>query len=273
MCRKENRATIKRQQMQTVKVIKIGGNVVDDPEKLQRFLRDFAALEGPKVLVHGGGKIATAISKGLGIETRMIGGRRVTDAETLRIVTMVYAGLINKNIVAALQNEGCNALGLCGADGGLIRSKRRPARPVDYGFVGDPAGFGLDTAVALIDGGLVPVVAPITYDPENGSLLNTNADTVAQTVAVGLAGRYPVELVFCFEKRGVLRDVNDDDSVIPEIGPALYERLKADGVVADGMLPKLDNAFKAIASGVKNVVICAAERLSMPGYGGTTLCN
>ena len=257
--------------MQNMKAVKIGGNVVDNPEKLQRFLRDFASLEGPKVLIHGGGKVATAISEGLGIETQMIGGRRVTDAETLRIVTMVYAGLINKNIVAALQSEGCNALGLCGADGGLIRSKKRAATPVDYGFVGDPADFDLDTATALIDGGLVRVVAPITYDPENGTLLNTNADTVAQTVAVGLAQKYPVELVYCFEKRGVLRDVDDDNSVIPHIDRALYERLKADGVVADGMLPKLENAFKAIDAGVKNVVICAAEYLTLPGYGGTTL--
>ena len=259
--------------MQSVKVIKIGGNVVDNPEKLQQFLRDFASLEGPKVLIHGGGKVATAISKGLGIEARMIDGRRVTDGETLRIVTMVYAGLINKNIVAALQGEGCNALGLCGADGGLIRSKKRAvtAEGVDYGFVGDPADFNLDTATALIDGGLVPIVAPITYDPENGTLLNTNADTVAQTVAVGLAQKYPVELVYCFEKRGVLRNVEDDDSVISNIDPVLYEQLKAKGIVADGMLPKLENAFKAINSGVKNVVICAAERLTMPGYGGTTL--
>lgn len=259
--------------MQSIKVIKIGGNVVDNPEKLQQFLRDFASLEGPKVLVHGGGKVATAISKGLGIEAQMIGGRRVTDAETLRIVTMVYAGLINKNIVAALQGEECNALGLCGADGGLIRSKKRAvtAEGVDYGFVGDPVDFNLNTATALIDGGLVPIVAPITYDAENGTLLNTNADTVAQTVAVGLAQKYPVELVYCFEKRGVLRDVNDDDSVISSINPELYEQLKADGIVADGMLPKLENAFKAIHSGVRSVVICAAERLTMPGYGGTTL--
>lgn len=259
--------------MQSIKVIKIGGNVVDNPEKLQQFLRDFAGLEGPKVLVHGGGKVATAISKGLGIEAQMIGGRRVTDAETLRIVTMVYAGLINKNIVAALQGEECNALGLCGADGGLIRSKKRAvtAEGVDFGFVGDPVDFNLDTATALIDGGLVPIVAPITYDAENGTLLNTNADTVAQTVAVGLAQRYPVELIYCFEKRGVLKNVEDDNSVIANINPVLYEQLKADGIVADGMLPKLENAFKAINSGVRSVVICAAERLTMPGYGGTTL--
>lgn len=260
--------------METLKVIKIGGNVVDHPEKLQQFLRDFATLEGHKVLVHGGGKVATAIARGLGIEAQMIDGRRVTDAEMLRIVTMVYAGLINKNIVAALQEGGCNALGLCGADGGLVRSKRRPvtAKGIDYGFVGDPTDFNLDTAATLIEGGLVPVVAPITFDAAaGGSLLNTNADTVAQAVAVGLAERYAVELVYCFEKRGVLRDVENDNSVIPNIDPALYEQLKADGIVADGMLPKLENAFRAIDAGVGRVVICAAECLTRPGYGGTTL--
>lgn len=257
--------------MQTIKVIKIGGNVVDNPEKLHRFLHDFAEIGGPKILIHGGGKIATALSEKLGIETRMIGGRRATDAETLRIVTMVYAGLINKNIVAALQSEGCNALGLCGADGGLIRSKKRAATPIDYGFVGDPVEFGLSTASVLLEGGLTPVVAPITYEPQSGSLLNTNADTTARTVAVGLAAKYPVELVFCFEKPGVLRDVNDDNSVISEITPELYEQLKADGIVADGMLPKLENAFQAIGSGVQSVTICAAEHLTRPGYGGTTL--
>lgn len=257
--------------MEIVRVVKIGGNVVDHAEKLERFLGDFAGMGGKKVLVHGGGKIATSISQGLGIETRMIGGRRVTDAETLRIVTMVYAGLINKNIVAGLRGEGCHALGLCGVDGGLIRSRRRNPEPVDYGFVGDPVEFGLDTAVTLLDGGLVPVVAPITYDAEEGALLNTNADTVAQAVAVGLSARYAVELVYCFEKPGVLRDVADDSSVIPSIDPASYERLKAEGVVADGMLPKLENAFRAIEAGVQNVVICSAESLTSPGYGGTTL--
>lgn len=256
--------------MKSVKVIKIGGNVVDHPEKLQQFLADFASLEGPKVLVHGGGKIATALSKGLGIEAQMIAGRRVTDAQTLRIVTMVYAGLINKNIVAALQADGCNALGLCGADGGLIRSDKRAATPVDYGFVGDPVAFNLETAKALIAAGLTPVVAPITYDGAGG-LLNTNADTVAQAVAVGLAMEYAVELVYCFEKQGVLRDMGDEDSVIPEITPDLFEQLKADGIVADGMLPKLENAFKAIDNGVRSVVICAAENLTRPGYGGTLL--
>jgi len=255
-----------------MKVVKIGGNIVDNPEKLDRFLTDFASLKGDKILVHGGGKIATTISKALGIETQMIDGRRVTDAETLQVVTMVYAGLINKTIVSKLQTRGCNALGLSGADGRFIVSKKRAAHPVDYGFVGDPIPekFGLQTAKNLIGGGFTLVVAPITYS-EEGELLNTNADTVAQTVALGMSAAYEVELIYCFEKRGVLMDINDEDSVIPEITPAYFEELKAKGIVADGMLPKLENAFKAISGGVKSVTICSAEMIARPGYGGTTL--
>ena len=254
-----------------LKVVKIGGNVVDNSEKLDRFLQDFASLEGPKVLVHGGGKIATTIGKALGIETQMIGGRRVTDAETLKVVTMVYAGLINKTIVAKLRTAGCNAVGLCGADGGLIVSRRR--KPVDYGFVGDPEleRFGTATAKTLIDAGYTLVVAPITVDGADGSLLNTNADTVARTMAVGLSGTFETELVYCFEKRGVLMDVDDDRSVIPEITPARFAQLRADGIVADGMLPKLENAFDAIEHGVRSVAICSADAVAEKGYGGTTL--
>lgn len=256
-----------------LKVVKIGGNIVDNPEKLDRFLRDFAALEGDKILVHGGGKVATHIGKALGIETQMIDGRRVTDTETLKVVTMVYAGLINKTIVGKLQTAGCNALGLCGADGGFIISKRRSPLPVDYGFVGDPVAgaFGLKTAQTLIEAGFTLVAAPITFDPEAGTLLNTNADTVAQAIAVGMSAACEVELVYCFEKRGVLTDVEDDNSVIAEITPERFARLRAGGVVADGMLPKLENAFKAIACGVRSVVICSAEAISEPGYGGTRL--
>ena len=233
-----------------LKVVKIGGNVVDNPEKLDAFLRDFAVLEGPKILVHGGGKIATTVGKALGIEATMIGGRRVTDAGTLKVVTMVY-----------------------GVDGGLIVSARRSPEPVDYGFVGDPSpdGFSVKAARTLIDAGYVPVVAPITVNGDGGGLLNTNADTVARTVAVGLSHEYETELVYCFEKPGVLRDVNDERSVIAEITPSAFERLRAEGVVADGMLPKLENAFRAIGGGVKSVVICGADALTRKGYGGTTL--
>lgn len=255
-----------------VKVVKIGGNVVDNPAFLARFLDDFANLQGPKILVHGGGKIATSISRGLGIEAQMIAGRRVTDAETLRIVTMVYAGLINKDIVAKLQSRGTSALGLCGADGNLILSRKRDPLPVDYGYVGDPVDFNLHTAAALLDAGLIPIVAPITHDGRGG-LLNTNADTVAQTVAVGLAPRYDVELIYCFEKRGVLSDINDPDSCIEHINSTMYQTLKQNGTIQDGMIPKLDNAFRAIDSGVGQVVICSAEALSMKGYGGTIISN
>lgn len=255
-----------------LKVIKIGGNIVDNPDKLDKFLVDFSSLEGDKILVHGGGKIATSMAKNLGIESTMINGRRVTDAETLRIVTMVYGGLINKTIVSKLRAAGCNAFGLTGADGGLITSHRRSPEPIDYGYVGDPipGQFGLDTAKALIGAGLTLVVAPIT-DDGHGTLLNTNADTVAQSVAVGMSAAFDVELVYCFEKNGVMLDVDDPSSVIPEIDPAYFAELRAKGIVADGMLPKLENAFKAIDSGVSKVVICNAERIAEQGYGGTTL--
>ena len=255
-----------------LKVIKIGGNIVDNPEKLDRFLVDFSSIEGDKILVHGGGKVATSIAKSLGIESVMINGRRVTDAETLKIVTMVYGGLINKTIVSKLRAAGCNAFGLTGTDGGFITSRRRSPEPVDYGFVGDPLPekFGLNTAKALIDAGMTLVVAPIT-DDGHGSLLNTNADTVAQTVAVGMSSVFDVELIYCFEKNGVMLDVDDPSSVIPEIDPAYFAELRAKGVVADGMLPKLENAFKAIDSGVSKVVICNAERIKEKGCGGTTL--
>lgn len=257
-----------------LKVVKIGGNVVDNSEKLDRFLQDFASLEGPKVLVHGGGKIATTIGKALGIETQMIGGRRVTDARDAESGDRwFYAGLITKTIVAKLRTAGCNAVGLCGADGGLIVSRRRNPKPVDYGFVGDPElkRFGTATAKTLIDAGYTLVVAPITVDGADGSLLNTNADTVARTMAVGLVRDVRDRIVYCFEKRGVLMDVDDDRSVIPEITPARFAQLRADGIVADGMLPKLENAFDAIEHGVRSVAICSADAVAEKGYGGTTL--
>lgn len=254
-----------------IKVVKIGGNIVDNPVKLEQFLTDFAALEGHKILVHGGGKVATTISRALGIETTMIGGRRVTDAETLKVVTMVYAGLVNKGIVAGLQGAGCRAVGLCGADGGFITSRRRSPEPVDYGFVGDPESVDTGLVADLMARGITVVAAPITCDGRGG-LLNTNADTVAQSVATALAGAgHDVELVYCFEKRGVLADVDDEDSVIGDIDRERYAELKASGAVAEGMLPKLDNAFRAIECGVRSVVICSAENLLVDGYGGTTL--
>ena len=268
-----------------LKIVKIGGNIVDNPEKLDRFLVDFAALEGDKILVHGGGKVATTICRSLDIETVMIKGRRVTDEQTLKVVTMVYAGLINKTIVGKLQHAGCDAVGLCGADGQLIRSVRRAPQPVDYGFVGDPVAVNTVLADRLLSAGFTLVAAPITFDPDRGELLNTNADTVASALAVAMAGGDPgnaapcgvraaereVELIYCFEKKGVLRNVDDENSVIPRIDREEYARLQAEGVVADGMLPKLDNAFRAIENGVARVVICSAESISEQGYGGTML--
>ena len=261
--------------MERITVVKIGGNVIDNPAAMKRFLKEFAALEGPKILVHGGGKLATRLAERLELKVQMVDGRRITDKGTLDVVTMVYAGLINKTIVSKLQQAGCNAVGLSGADGGFIRSQRRNPVPVDYGWVGDPLPdrFGLPMARTLIDAGYTVVAAPITLDAAGEGLLNTNADTVAQTIAVGMSGVYDTELVYCFEKRGVLMDVDDDNSVIPEITPQRFAELKAAGVVADGMLPKLENAFRAIDNGVRSVVICSAEALTEPGYGGTRLCR
>jgi acetylglutamate kinase len=262
-----------------LKIIKIGGNIVDNPAKLSSFLSDFATLEGDKILVHGGGKVATTISAALGIETTMIEGRRVTDARTLEVVTMVYNG-INKQIVGALQARNCNAVGLCGADGRLIVSRRRSPEPVDYGFVGDPVAVDTRFARSLVAAGRTIVVAPITWDENatrlsttGGNLLNTNADTVAQTVATAMAqsGDEEVELVYCFEKQGVLLDANDDDTLIHHIDRDKFAELKATGAVHSGMLPKLENAFRALEKGVARVVICAAENISKPGYGGTTV--
>lgn len=255
-----------------IKVIKIGGNIVDNSEKLEQFLADFASLDGKKILIHGGGKVATTISKALGIETQMIEGRRVTDHETLKVVTMVYAGWINKSIAGKLQSLGCDAIGMCGVDGKLIESKRREATPVDYGFVGDPESVNTGLIDQLTGQGYTLVVAPITLDEKTGSPLNTNADTVASTIACAVAqAGEEVELVYCFEKNGVLADVNDDDSVIVSITPSDFADLKAHGTVADGMIPKLENAFSAIDRGVSRVVICNAERIAATGYGGTTL--
>ena len=255
-----------------LKIVKIGGNIVDNPEKLDRFLTDFASLKGERILVHGGGKVATTISKALGIETQMVDGRRITDAETLRVVTMVYAGVINKSIVAKLRTLGADAIGLCGADGGLIVSRRRNPVPVDYGFVGDPEKVNTALARELLGRGMTMVVAPITFDGEGGTLLNTNADTVASSIATAMAeAGVETELIFCFEKRGVLADMDDENSVIAHIDRERFAALKASGAVFEGMLPKLDNAFKAIDKGVASVVICSAEMIASPGYGGTTV--
>lgn len=249
--------------MDSIKVVKIGGNVVDNPEALARFISDFVKLPGRKILVHGGGKEATRMSARLDIPTTMIEGRRVTTRETLDIVTMVYAGLVNKRIVAMLQAAGCNALGLTGADANAITATRRPAEPVDYGFVGDiaPEGVSSELISSLLDAGITPVYCAITHDG-HGTLLNCNADTIASSVAVGASRVAPTDLVFCFEQPGVMEDINRPDSLIPLITPDIYADLRAKGVVSKGMIPKIDNAFKAISSGVTSVTIKHSDALN-----------
>lgn len=257
-----------RKFMRPLTIIKIGGNVIDNSENLHRFLIDFAALPGDKILVHGGGKIATELGKTLGIEAKMVDGRRITDIETLRVVTMVYAGLINKNMVAQLQAKGSNAIGLTGADGNIIQAKKRPTIPIDYGFVGDLDETSVSSATLdnLLKAGLVPVLCAITHDGDS-QLLNTNADTIASAVAVAMSSIYQTQLVYCFEKKGVLKDVDDDSSVVREIKTDEFDRLKADGTVAGGMIPKLHNAFDAIKKGVSAVYIGKADELPMLGIG------
>lgn len=253
-----------------INVVKIGGNIIDNPSELEAFLKDFAALEGDKILVHGGGKEATRMSESMGVKANMIDGRRVTDRHTLDIVTMVYAGLVNKRIVSLLQKLGCDAVGLTGADGNAIPATRRPAAPIDYGFVGDinPKNVNASFIATLIDGGCVPVFCAICHDGE-GLLLNCNADSVASAVALGASRIAPVRLTYCFEKPGVMTDLNDEESVIPLVTAESFERLKENGVVAQGMIPKLQNALVSAGNGVTEVRICKAEALL--GNGGTLI--
>lgn len=260
--------------MDTLLVIKIGGNIIDDEAKLSSFLKSFASVKGKKILVHGGGKLATRIAEGMNIPQQMVDGRRITDAETLKIVTMVYAGYINKNIVAQLQAAGANALGLCGADGNAIQAHKRSHASIDYGFAGDIDRVNTSLLTTLLDQDVALVMAPITHDRQ-GQLLNTNADTIAQELAKALSTSYHVHLIYSFEKSGVLRNADDDRSLIPRINPSSYEQLKRDGVVFAGMIPKLDNAFAALASGVKKVIIGKAENLQqlIDGTTGTSIIN
>ncbi|WP_214227340.1 acetylglutamate kinase [Pedobacter sp. B4-66] len=248
--------------MKKLSVIKIGGNVIDNSEKLNQFLLDFTALPGDKILIHGGGKIATELGVSLGVEAKMVEGRRITDIETLRVVTMVYAGLINKNMVAQLQAKGSNAIGLTGADGNIIKAAKRPVKDIDYGFVGDLDESSVSSATldSLLKAGLVPVLCAITHDGES-QLLNTNADTIASAVAVAMSSLYDTSLIYCFEKRGVMRDIDDDQSLVPVIKMGEFETLKNEGVVSGGMIPKLHNAFEAIKSGVNAVYIGKADEL------------
>jgi acetylglutamate kinase len=254
-----------------VTIYKIGGGIIDDAAELSEFLKLLAQVSGPKILVHGGGKGASTMMRELGLTPQLINGRRVTDAATLDIVTMFYAGKTNKQVVAELQREGINALGLSGADGNVIQGIKRPVKEIDYGFVGDlvPASINAALLQQLLAAGITPVLCPIIHDGQ-GQLLNTNADTIASAVAVALAEAYTVKLHYCFEKNGVLHDVANEQSVIPEINSAAYAELKEQGIIADGMLPKLENAFAALRQGVSQVIIGHARNINNSLH--TVLC-
>lgn len=254
--------------MEKLTVIKVGGKIVEEEGSLKSLLADFSAIEGKKVLVHGGGRSATAIAAQLGIESKMVNGRRITDAETLKVVTMVYAGLVNKTIVSRLQALGVNALGLTGADLNYMRSDKRPVKEVDYGFVGDVKEVNSELLADLISKGVVPVLAPLTHDKQ-GNMLNTNADTIAGEAAKALSKHFDVTLMYCFEKKGVLMDENDDDSVIPEITRPLFDEYVENGIIQGGMIPKLENSFEAISAGVTKVVITKASEIN--GNCGTVI--
>ena len=260
--------------MDKLYVIKIGGNIIDDGKKLSSFLKSFAAIEEKKILVHGGGKLATKLAEKMGVEQKLVDGRRITDAETLKVVTMVYAGYVNKNIVAQLQSFHCNAIGLSGVDGDTILAHKRKHPVIDYGFVGDVDSVNSPLIKILLDQNLALVFAPITHD-QSGQLLNTNADTIAQEIAKAMGRVYEVKLIYSFEKSGVLMDAEDESTVITSINPGYYKELKAKEKIFAGMIPKLDNAFAALNSGVDKVIIGKAEDLEklMLGTAGTTIKN
>jgi acetylglutamate kinase len=255
-------------------VIKIGGNIIDDEKKLSSFLDDFASIGEKKILVHGGGKSATKLADSLGIPQQLVEGRRITDSETLKIVTMVYAGYINKNIVARLQSKNCNAIGLCGADANIVQAHRRVHPSIDYGFVGDIDSINSSLLTEFLDSGLSVVMAPITHD-KNGGLLNTNADTVAQEIAKAMSRQYDVHLIYSFEKNGVLLDPDDETTLIPRINQEYYATLHRQKKIFAGMIPKIDNAFAALGSGVKKVTIGKAEQLNklINHSAGTRITN
>ena len=250
-------------------IVKVGGAVVEDELQLSQLLRNFSAIEGRKVLVHGGGRKATKMAERLGIETQMVNGRRITDGDMLEVVTMVYGGLVNKNLVARLQANGVNAIGLTGADADVIRSHKRPVKDgVDYGWVGDVDAADGNMLSRLVEAGITPVMAPLTHDGE-GHILNTNADTIASETAKALAAIYDVTLIFSFEKKGVLSNPDDDESVIPTITRTLFNRYKADGTISGGMLPKIENALAAVEAGVSRVIITLATAID--GQHGTVI--
>lgn len=248
--------------MEKLLIIKVGGNVIDDDKLFASFMKEFAAITSKKILVHGGGKIATEVGRKAGIEPVYVDGRRITNDDTIDLVTMVYGGLVNKKSVALLQSFGCNALGVTGADGNLIPAKRRPVKTIDYGWVGDPEAAAIPAKrwTQLINSGFVPVVAPLTHDT-NGAILNTNADTIASVLATALSSDFDVSLIYCFEKKGILTNLSDETSVLKVLSRAVYEKLKTEQRLFAGILPKIDNAFVAVAAGVKFVLIGSSDDL------------
>ena len=254
--------------MEKLTIIKVGGKVVEEEASLHQLLEDFSKLPGKKILVHGGGRSATAMASKLGVDTKMVNGRRITDLEMLKVVTMVYGGLVNKNIVAGLQANNCNAIGLTGADMNVIQAVKRPVVDIDYGYAGDVTGVNAVGLKNLLDQEVTPVMAPLTHN-QKGSMLNTNADTIASEVAIALSEFFDTELVFCFEKNGVLEDADNDNSVIPVLTPENYEEYKSKEVIKDGMIPKLDNGFAALKKGVSSIRIVNSGTFIQPGSGTT----
>ena len=254
--------------MEKLTIVKVGGKIVEEPNSLKQLLSDFSKISGFKVLVHGGGRSATSLASQLGIESKMVNGRRITDKEMLKVVTMVYGGLVNKQIVAGLQAIGVNGLGLSGCDLNYMRSEKRPVTDVDYGYVGDVKEVNAGILVDLILKGVVPVLAPLTHD-NAGNLLNTNADTIASEAAKALSAFFDVTLMYCFEKKGVLLNESDDESVITQLTPSLFKKYIADNTIQGGMIPKLENSFEALKAGVKQVLITRADLIHMDG--GTTV--
>ena len=258
--------------MKKLNIIKIGGNIINNSSVLKEVLTDFSKLEGAKILVHGGGRKASQVLKSMSIEPKMINGRLITDEVTLEVVTMVYAGLINKNVVAQLQELNCMAIGMTGADLNSIQSHKRVVETIDYGFAGDIDNVNAEAIEKLLEVDFTPVFCSITHD-KKGQLLNTNADTIASTLAVALSKSHDVSLKFCFEKDGVLLDVNDETSVIQTLETSNYERLKAENKIFDGMIPKIDNAFDALKAGVQEVLICSTKALNLNYFQGTSLMD
>ena len=256
--------------MKTLKVIKIGGNIINNEVSLLSFLKDFSSLNGPKILVHGGGKLASDLSNKMNIPVQLIDGRRVTNAETLDIITMVYAGKINKNIVAKLQSFGCNSVGFSGADGNTIIANKRPETPINYGFAGDIVKVNISVIKILIDNNIANIFSAISHD-EKGQLLNTNADTIASELAIAFSELYTVQLYYCFEKKGVLKNIDNNDSVIEKINQVSYQELKSSGIINEGMIPKLDNCFYALEKNVSKVCIGKSDMLFNKEFRCTTI--